>query len=119
MRLILIALFITLPYFSFSQGFTLKIGAVELPTDKIPDFVDLPLKLETFQIKKDVADPTPRTYTLQIGEEEHTFLPNGEYQQIVFSHDIKGLMVGILDDKRTLRGKPFKLKPTKKPKKTK
>src|SRR5688572_27530648 len=110
MRLILIALFITLPYFSFSQGFTLKVGVLELPTDKIPEFVELPFRVDIFQIKKDVADPTPRTYTLQIGEEEHTFQSNGRYNQISFSHDIKGLVATILDENRNPVGKSFILR---------
>jgi hypothetical protein len=110
MRLILIALFIALPYFSFSQGFTIKIGPIELPTDKIPDFVDLPLRVESFQLKKDVPDPTPKTYILQIGEEEHSFLTNGQYNQIRFTHDIKGLVAYILDEKRNVAAKPFILR---------
>jgi hypothetical protein len=110
MRLILLALLITLPYFSFAQGFTLKIGAIELPTDRIPDFVDLPLRVEMFFIKKDASDPTPQTYTLQIGEEEHTFQGNGQYHQVTFSHDIKGLVATILDENRKAAAKPFILR---------
>jgi hypothetical protein len=114
MRLVLLALFITLPYFSFSQGqgqgFTIQIDSIELPTDKIPDSLALPLRVDKFKIKKDKAENTKDPYIVQVGEEEHSFQPNGEYQEINFSHDINGLVVSILDDKRAARGKPFKLK---------
>jgi hypothetical protein len=118
MRLILIALFITIPYFSFSQndGFTILIDSIELPTDKIPDSLALPQRVDRFMIKKDRAENAQRPYVVQVGEEEHTFLPNGRYQQIIFTHDIKGMVIGILDDRRVKRGKPFKLKPLKIPK---
>lgn len=110
MKLLFIALFLALPSFSFSQGFTIKIGALQLPTDKIPEFVELPLRLDMISIKKDVADPTPKTYTMQIGEEEHTFQTNGQYNQIRFSHDIKGLVISILDENRNPAAKPFMLR---------
>ena len=118
MRLILIALFITLPYFSFSQGFTIKVGVLELPIDKIPDTLDLlPERVDKIQIKKDKAENTPNPFFVQVGEEEHQFLPDGAYQEILFTHDIEGLVVAILDDRRAQRGRPFKLKKPQKGKK--
>jgi hypothetical protein len=117
MRLVLLALFITLPLVSFSQGFTIQIDSLGLPTDKIPDSLDLPQRVDKFRIKKDKAENTQKPFIVQVGEEEHSFQPNGAYQQINFTHDIKGLVIYILDDKRAGREKPFKLNPRKKPKK--
>lgn len=119
MRLVLLALFITLPYFSFSQGFTIQVDSLELPTDRIPDSLDLPERVDRFKIKKDRPENTQNPFIVQVGEEEHRFQPNGEYQEILFTHDIEGLVVYILDDRRAQRGKPFKLKKFKKPKKDK
>jgi hypothetical protein len=113
MRLILLALFITLPSFAFAQGFTIQIDSIELPTDKIPDSLDIPLRVDKIRIKKDKPEKVQKPFIVQVGEEEHSFVPNGEYHQINFTHDIKDLVVYILDDKRAERGKPFKLKPRK------
>jgi hypothetical protein len=113
MRLVLLALFIILPSFSFAQGFTIQIDSIELPTDKIPDSLDIPQRVEKFRIKKDKPEKTQKPFIVQVGEEEHHFEPNGNYHQINFSHDIRDLVVYILDDKRAERGKPFKLKPRK------
>jgi hypothetical protein len=117
MRRVLLALFITLPFVSFSQGFTIQIDSLGLPTDKIPDSLDLPQRVDKFRIKKDKAENSQKPFIVQVGEEEHSFQPNGAYHQINFTHDIKGLVIYILDDKRAERGKPFKLNPRKKPKK--
>jgi hypothetical protein len=113
MRLVLLTLFITLPYFSYSQGFTIIIDSLEVATDKVPDSLNLPQRVDKFRIKKDKKENTSNPFIVQVGEEEHRFIPNGAYQQINFSHDIKGLVVNILDDKRASRGKAFKLKPKK------
>jgi hypothetical protein len=115
MRFILMALFITLPYFSHAQGqdkkFRIKIGLLELLTDAIPDLLDLPLRVDKFLIKiEKEKDEPPLTYTVQVGEEEHSFSTDGEYHEVKFSHDIKGLVVFILDEKRNRAGKPFILK---------
>jgi hypothetical protein len=113
MRRVLLALFIALPSFCFSQGFTIQIESLELPTDKIPDSLDLPARVDKFKIKKDKAENHKNPFIVQVGEEEHSFQPNGTYQEINFTHDIKGHVVFILDDKRAEKGKPFKLKPLK------
>jgi hypothetical protein len=113
MRLILIALFIALPYFSFAQGFKIKIGNKEYDSDKIPDQEDLPQRLNKFMIKKAKGDSSPKTYTVQVGEEEYTFRTHGGYEEVKFTHDIKGLVVSILDEKRTRQGKAFTLKKRK------
>jgi hypothetical protein len=130
MKLILLVLFILLSSFSFAQGqqkkFKIKIGAKELVTDSIPEVVDaLPQRLNKFSIKRDKdkekkdkdkdkdKDEPPLTYTVQIGEEEHTFITDGEYHEVKFSKDIKELVVYILDEKRTVAGKSFILKKRK------
>jgi hypothetical protein len=117
MRLILMALFITLPYFSQAQGqgqlrkFRIKIGLLELVTDSIPALLDLPVRVDRFQIKKEKQNNEPSlTYTVQIGEEEHTFPTDGEYHEVVFTHDIKGLVVYILDENRNPAGRHFILR---------
>ncbi|QMU31023.1 hypothetical protein [Adhaeribacter radiodurans] len=120
MRFIIIALFITLPYFSFSQGqgkgkFKIKINEKEYDTDKSPDIVDefFPQRIAKFKIKKEKnGDPTGR-YVVLIGEEERTFQSDGEYHDVEFSHDIKELGIYILNEKRALAGKPFRLKKRK------
>jgi hypothetical protein len=116
MRLILMALILTLPYLSHAQGqsqkFRIKIGLIELPTDSVPDFVDLPERVDRFQIKKEKNnnnEPTA-TYTVQIGEEEQTFLTDGNYHEVIFTHNIKGLVIYILDEKRNPAGKHFILR---------
>jgi hypothetical protein len=113
MRSVLLMLFMTLPFLSYSQGFTIQIDSLELPTDQIPDSLAIPERVDKFRIKKDKAENKKDPYVVQVGEEEHTFIPNGQYHEINFSHNIKGMVVNILDEKRTQRGKPFKLKPNK------
>jgi hypothetical protein len=113
MKLILIALFISLPYFSFSQDFKIKIGDLELPTDSISEDVDFPQRIDKFKIKKKKRDNNPVTHIVQVGEEEHSFLTNGEYNDITFTHDIKDLAIFILNERRAVQGKPFKLKKRK------
>ena len=113
MKIVLIALLILLPCLSFAQGpFRIKIGQVEFPIDKIPDPVNLPLpqRFNKFLIKKDTPNSVPTPYIVQIGEEEHSFSTDGAYHEVVFSHDIKGLVVYILNEKRIQQGKPFKIK---------
>jgi hypothetical protein len=135
MKLMLFVLFLLLPFFSFAQGqgqakkFKIKVGAKELATDSIPNEVDdLPQRLTKFSIKRDKdkekkdkdkkdkdkdKDELPLTYTVQVGEEEHNFITDGEYHEVKFSHDVKELVVYILDEKRTIAGKPFILKKRK------
>jgi hypothetical protein len=114
MRLVLITLIIFLPYFSFAQGqglFRIRIGLTEFPTDRIPDNVDLPQRLNKFLIMKNrLPNEVPANYIVQIGEEEHSFTTDGEFHEIVFSHDVKGLLISILDEKRVPQGRPFFLR---------
>jgi hypothetical protein len=124
------------------KKFKIKIGTKELLTDSIPDVVDaLPQRLNKFSIKRDkekekkdkdkgknkgvargkdqnqdkdkAKEEPPLTYTVQIGEEEHEFITDGEYHEIKFSKDIKELVIYILDEKRAIAGKPFILKKRK------
>jgi hypothetical protein len=59
MRLILLVLFIILPYFSFAQGqgqekkFKVKIGTKEYALEELPDEIDLPQRLNRVWIKVD------------------------------------------------------------------
>jgi hypothetical protein len=111
MRLVLIALIIFLPYFSIAQVpglFRIRIGLTEFPTDRVPDNVVLPQRLNKFLIKKErLPNEVPAKYIVQIGEEEHSFITDGEFHEIVFSHDVKGLLITILDEKRVPQGRPF------------
>ena len=113
MKLLLLALFIALPYLSFSQDFRVKVGGNEFPTDKVPEHVTFPERVKKFSIKKEKADSVPSTYIVQIGEEEHSFPTDGAYHEVEFSHDIRGLVVYILNEKRTIQGKPFILRKSK------
>ncbi|WP_439882595.1 hypothetical protein ACSX1A_05380 [Pontibacter sp. MBLB2868] len=113
MRHILILILIVIPYFSFAQDIKVKVGATEFLNDKVPDQVVFPEKVKKISIKKVKADRVPATYVVQIGEEEHKFKTDGEYHEIEFSHDIRGLVVYILNDKRNVQGKPFILKKAK------
>lgn len=113
MRFLLITFFVAIPFLSFSQGFSVMIGKAEFPTDRVPEHVKLPDKVKNLRIKKNQADRVPGTYTVQIGEEEHNFTGDGAYHDVEFSHDIRGLVIYILDDKRKVQGKPFLLKKSK------
>lgn len=118
MKLLLVVLFVAIPFLSFSQGFNVMIGKAEYPTDKVPEHVTLPEKVKKLRIKMGQAGiiqtiKNPRTYTVQIGEEEHTFSGDGSYHDVEFSHDIRGLMISIMDEKRQVQGKPFILKKSK------
>lgn len=113
MKFFLVALFVVIPFLSFSQGFNVMIGNAEFPTDKVPEHVSLPDKVKKLRIKKNQADKAPKTYTVQIGEEEHTFIGDGTYHDVEFSHDIRGLVVSILDEKRQVQGKPFLIRKSK------
>lgn len=113
MKLLLLALLIIFPYLSFSQDFKVKVGGSEFPTDKISDHVTFPERVKQFSIKKENADSIPSTYIIQIGEEEHSFPADGAYHVVEFSHDVRDLVVYILDEKRSIQGKPFILKKPK------
>ncbi|WP_345160963.1 hypothetical protein [Pontibacter saemangeumensis] len=113
MRIALLILFIALPFFSYAQGFKIKIEGAEFPTDKIPEHVSFPNRVSKISIKKEVKDSVPSNFIVQIGEEEHSFSTNGAYHELKFSHDIRGLVVYVLSDKRSVQGKPFILKKPK------
>jgi hypothetical protein len=140
MKLILIVLFITLPFVSFAQGkgqekkFKVKIGTKEYPLNEIPEELDLPQRLNRVWIKEDKdkdkdngkgknqgkvknkkaeTDEPIYTYTMLVGEEERSFLTDGEYYECKFTHDIKELVCYILDENRTVKGKPFTFKKRK------
>jgi hypothetical protein len=117
MKLILMALFITLPFFLQAQNqgkYKIKIDSKEYDTDKDTDIIDdFPERLNKFMIKKEKKGDESGTYTVQIGEEERTFQPDGEYHEVEFSHDIKDLGINILDEKRDRSAKPFRLKKRK------
>jgi hypothetical protein len=128
MRLILFVLFLALPYFSFAQGqgkpkkFKIKIGLTEYLTDVLPSELDqLPQRVNKIWIKEEKEkkdkdkdkDEPPLTYTMLVGEEERVFLTDGEYHEMKFTHDIKGMLIYILDEKRAIHGKPFTLKKRK------
>src|SRR5687767_3627010 len=103
MRFILLMLFIILPYFSFAQGkgqekkFKIKIETKEYLTDELPDELDLPQRLNRVWIKeekdkdnkdkkdkdkvKNAPDNVTNTYTMMVGEEERSFLADGEYYE--------------------------------------
>jgi hypothetical protein len=110
-------LFITLPYFLQAQNqgkYKIKIDEKEYDTDKDTDIVDdFPERLKKFMIKKEKKGDESGTYKVQIGEEEHTFEPDGEYHEVEFSHDIKDLAIFVLDDKRGKSAKAFRLKKRK------
>lgn len=107
MKLFWILLLVALPYSSFSQDFTIKVGSAVFPVDKIPDHVIIPDRVSRFSIKKDKADDVSAEYIVQVGEEEQQFPADGKYHEVVFSHDIRGLVVSILDNRRNKRGTPF------------
>ncbi|WP_018479283.1 hypothetical protein [Pontibacter roseus] len=113
MKLLLVALFSILPLLSFSQGFSVMIGNTAYPTDKVPEHVTLPDKVKKLRIKTDRAEPASGPFIVQIGEEEHSFAGDGAYHDVEFSHDIRGLVVYLMDNKRKVRGKPFILKKRK------
>ncbi|MFD3004016.1 hypothetical protein ACFS7Z_26935 [Pontibacter toksunensis] len=105
MRLLFFIAFIVLPYFSFSQGFTVKVAGLEFPIDKVPEHVTFPARVAKFSIKKDNPDQVPATYIVQIGEEERSFRTDGAFQEVEFSHDIRGLVIYVLNEKRVTQGK--------------
>jgi hypothetical protein len=108
MKLILIFIVLLgIPYFSFAQEFKIKVGKKEYSADKIPENVKFPERVNKFLIKKDKKDTVSNSYTVQIGEEEHQFQTDGSYHTIEFSHDIRGLVIYILDEKRNKKGKTF------------
>jgi hypothetical protein len=115
MRLILMALLITLPCYSHAQGqvkkFKIKVGLLEVATDSITDALVIPERVDKFQIKKekDKDEPTA-AYTVQIGEEEQVFPTDGEYHEVKFTHDVRNLVVYILDEQRNPAGKHFILR---------
>ncbi|PKV75539.1 hypothetical protein [Pontibacter ramchanderi] len=107
MKLLFIMLMVVLPTAAFSQEFRIKINGAEFPTDKIPEHVTFPQRVAKILIKKEKPDPTPRTFIVQIGEEEHSFKTDGTYQEVEFSHDVRDLVIYILGEKRENQGKPF------------
>ncbi|PVY40663.1 hypothetical protein [Pontibacter virosus] len=131
MKLLLIIMFVALPYISFSQAFVIKAPSpvssngkvpehvtfrVEQPispTDRVPVHVNMPVKVTKLTIRKERKDSVPMTYTLQVGEEEQSFLGDGADHEVEFSHDIRGLVVSILDEKRAVQVKSFILKKSK------
>ncbi|WP_162052653.1 hypothetical protein [Pontibacter pamirensis] len=113
MKLLFFILFITLPYFSFSQGFKVKVAGSEFPVDKVPEHVTFPARVKKFSIKKDKPDQVPATYTVQIGEEERSFRTDGAFHEVEFSHDIRGLVIYILNEKRVAQGKTLIIKKPK------
>jgi hypothetical protein len=50
---------------------------------------------------------------VQVGEEEYTFKSSGDWQEVKFTHDVKDLMVHILDENRRQQGRSFTLRKRK------
>jgi hypothetical protein len=98
---------VVLPYTAFSQEFLIRVNGSDFYTDKIPEHVTFPQRVTKITIKKEKPDTVTRIFIIQIGEEEHSFKTDGSYQDVEFSHDIRGLVVYILDEKRGIQGKPF------------
>ncbi len=113
MKLLLFVFLVALPFCSYSQKIKIKVGATEFDTDSIPAQAKLSNPVRKFSVKKDKPDKTVSTYVVQIGEEEQSFRNDGNYQEVTFSHDVRGLMVYILDEKRSVYRKPFILKKPK------
>jgi hypothetical protein len=118
MKIIIVVLFSIIPYFTFAQGYRIKVKDKgkdsEFSTDSIPGDATFSERVKKFSIKKEKKDSVSNAYIVQIGEEEHSFPPDGAYHEVEFSHDIRGLVVYILNDKRDIQGKPFILKKPKK-----
>ncbi|NEM97761.1 hypothetical protein [Pontibacter burrus] len=109
MRFLLILLIVFMPCAAFAQEFRIKVNGTEFPTDKIPDHVTFPQRVTKLSIKKGIPDAVPKTFIVQIGEEEHSFKTDGTYQEVEFSHDVRELVVYILSEKRDIQGRPFVL----------
>jgi hypothetical protein len=113
MKLILLALFIALPFLSFAQGYRIRVGTAEYDSDKVPEQGDYPQRVNKFFVKKMRGDREPKTYIVQVGEEEYTFKSSGDWQEVKFTHDVKDLMVHILDENRRQQGRSFTLRKRK------
>lgn len=122
MRILLVVLLSVLPCLVFAQKYKIKVKdkgkESEFAVDSIPESTYLSEKVKKLSIKREKGmnedkNKAKEKHTVQVGEEEHTFLADGAYHDIEFTHDIRGLVVYILDEKRQVQGKPFILKKPK------
>jgi hypothetical protein len=105
---------------SLAQGqdspFKIRIGTQEYETNEVPRELDLPQRLNRVWIKWDSErDPNApfEWYTMIVGEEERSFIADGQYYECKFTHDIKGLVCYVINQERAMAGAAFVLKKRK------
>lgn len=93
---------------SFSQDFVIKVAGSEFSIDNIPTTFNAEIK--KISIKKSTADTPPKTFKVQVGDEEKPFTTNGSFQEVTFTGDIRDRSISILGDDGNIAGTPFILK---------
>lgn len=100
MRSLLLVAAVLLQLAAAAQQYKIRIGDAlqEYRVDQLSSAIRFNTEIKTISVKKDPADANPKTYKVQVGNEEPTFSTDGAFHPVTFTADIRGKSILILTE---------------------